>query len=88
MNVVTSVGKERDTGAAIDVKHSIRRLWLWVLPLKAMQTILTRAEESGEHFDSNLEAMRTYFSSLPSPLYEDSSIGHLLTNTLLKSINF
>lgn len=87
MDVVNDIAKKRKEGADIDIKKAVRRLWLWVLPLKAMQTILTQAKKRGEPFDNDLEAMRTYLNSLPLPLHEDSRIGDLLSNTFKNALS-
>ena len=80
MDVVREVCRKQQEGKDIDVKKSIRRLWMWVLPVKVMQTVLKQTIERGDSLDKDLETIKQYLNSLPEPLHEESSIGHLLTN--------
>lgn len=71
LNIVSLIAVERDRNRSVDVKQSVRRLWLWVLRLKAMQTLLLSAEKNGEPFDKDLECIRRYFTYLPAPLHKE-----------------
>lgn len=84
INIVDLIGKECSAGATINVKQAIQRLWLWVLPIKVMQTVLNQTKEA---FDSELATMQAYFKSLPPPLHEGSTIGHLLSNTFKEALS-
>ncbi len=86
MDQVRALADERAGGASVDVKQAIRRLWLWVLPLKAMQTILERRDTEGGSPDDDIEAMKTYFASLPEPLHQESRIGDLLANMFRNAV--
>jgi hypothetical protein len=79
MSIVQRLNEGNSQGATVNVKQAVRRLWTWVLPVVAMQTVLQRADPSEQESDA-LQAMRTYLASLPG-LHVDSSIGHLLSHT-------
>lgn len=85
MDVVRRVCRRQSREIEIEVKQSIRRLWMWVLPVKAMQTILLQSIKNGDRLDADLERIWNYLNSLPEPLHEESSIGHLLTNIFDKA---
>jgi len=80
MDIVRILSGKRDEGIDIDIRNAIRRLWLWVLPVKAMQTVLEETGKRGQSFDNDLKAMQAYFTSLPEPLHQNSRIGDLLSN--------
>lgn len=81
MDIVKKLGEKRESdNINVDIKHAVRRLWLWVLPVKAMQIVIKRSIEQEAPLDSNLEDIKEYLSSLPPPLHENSRIGDLLSN--------
>ena len=88
MDVVNQLYWKKRTMEGIDIKQAVRRLWLWVLPLKAMQTMLIQAKEQGEIFDDDLITISNYFKSLPPALDEDSRIGDLLSNIFAEALLF
>ena len=81
MNVVDQLTHDRDSGYPVNIKESVRRLWAWVLPVVAMQTIVTRVRDSGQTPDDDVRCMKEYLESLPHGLSADSNIGHLLSHT-------
>jgi energy-coupling factor transporter ATP-binding protein EcfA2 len=80
LRITAQAHKKREKGVAIDLPHAVRRLWLWVLAVQAMQIVLRRRREQNQPLDENLTIIKTYFDSLPSPLHEESDIGSLLAN--------
>jgi hypothetical protein len=81
MAIVNQLTHDRDAGHPVNIKESIRRLWAWVLPVVAMQTIVTRVRDSGQIPDDDIRCMKEYLEQLPHGLNADSSIGHLLSHT-------
>ena len=81
MNIVDQLTHDRDAGYPINIKESVRRLWAWVLPVVAMQTIVTRIRDSGQTEDDDVRCMKEYLESMPHGLNADSAIGHLLSHT-------
>ena len=84
MDIVRDV---RNIGADIDLKQAVRRLWLWALPVKAMQTVLNHATIADTPADSDLRTLQEYCDSLPEPLHQSSRIGDLLTHVFRRSVN-
>jgi len=81
IEIVRLIGKEREKNKEIDIKAAIRRLWIWVIPLKAMQTLCKNYRKSKFSENDNIKNIRYYFDTLPKPLNIDSTIGHVLTQT-------
>lgn len=69
-----------------DVKSAVQRLWEWVLPVKAMQTVVVQAKKLGEPTDPDLDEMERYLEQLPHPLNSGSTIGQLLSNTFTSAM--
>ena len=80
MSVVSKLAQDRDMGRTVYIKQSVRRLWTWVLPVVAMQTILNSMEDSDQSLDNDSRCMKSYVDTLPYGLTVNSSIGHLLNH--------
>jgi hypothetical protein len=80
MNAVRSLKVAQDKGVDVDIKEAVRRLWDWILPVKAMQTIVQKTQERSEPIDNEVREMHRYLSTLPG-LHVNSRIGDLLSVT-------
>ena len=83
MDVVRAVCCKRDAGKDIDIEKSLKRLWIWVLPVKVMQIILSTTIAECDSTDDDIDAIWKYLDSFrldptTQSLHEESSIGHLL----------
>jgi hypothetical protein len=81
LNIVNRLTAERESGTPVAIKQCVRRLWTWVLPVAAMQSVLIHESNRSGADPNDLDAIKAYFTSLPSPLTAESSIGHLLSHT-------
>ncbi len=87
IDIVAEVAWMRDSGVDINIKQVVRRLWLWAIPVKAMQTIVSQTKKAGEPFDRDVDIMNSYLNSLPPPLHADSRIGDFLSHTFRAAYN-
>lgn len=81
MSIVGRIAKANESGHEINIKESIRRLWSWVLPVVAMQTIVQKELENlkeGQEPDEDVRLMHEYLLSLHPKTTLYSSVGHLL----------
>jgi len=79
MDIVKDLATASVPGASMDIKAAVKRLWLWVLPVKAMQVILDKRKQCPDLADADMTPMVDYFRSLPTPLHKGSRIGDLLS---------
>jgi len=57
MNIVDSLVQRHFRGEPLNPKQAIRRLWAWVLPVVAMQTVVARDLDQGGSLDGDTDTM-------------------------------
>ena len=86
LRIVKQLSNRWDINENIDLRHTIRCLWQWVLPVLAMQVVLCKSKNLPKIFNE-VKIIKAYFNTLPAPLYEKSTIGHLLGNIFQEANN-
>lgn len=86
IRIVERMKQYNTMGKHIDISFSIRRLWLWVIQVKAMQIILDYAKKDKLSMTDDLQRIEAYFKTLPKPLNDQSQIGELLWRIFDKAI--
>jgi len=67
---------------SLDIKQAVHRLWAWVLPVMAMQIVVTDVREKAGQVDDSILDMESYLDSLAGSasqgLYSRSALGEHL----------
>jgi GTPase SAR1 family protein len=84
LNIVNQLAHMSDT-TPIRIKDAIRRLWLWALPVAAMQTILLQDVHQHAEISDSINHLRQYIDSLSEQIRIESHIGILLNSTFQRA---
>ncbi len=87
LDIVRQLDEAKALHGYLDIKRAVQRLWMWVLPVVAMQLVVSETLRRAEPPDDDINEMEQYLKTLPDPLHLGSNIGQLLQTMFLKAFD-